>query len=160
MLFLDEAYSLAPPGQPNDFGHEAIVTLMKLMEDHRDEIVVIVAGYSSEMARFLASNPGLGSRFSRTLEFVDYSSEELTRIVELQAAHHEYRLAASTRDALVTYFGSLPRNAGFGNGRLARQLFQTLTERQAARLADLDPDQTGTDVLQLVEPADIPPHSI
>ncbi|MBT0773622.1 right-handed parallel beta-helix repeat-containing protein [Kineosporia sp. J2-2] len=161
VLFLDEAYSLAPPGQSNDFGQEAIVTLMKLMEDYRDEIVVIVAGYSNEMSRFLSSNPGLKSRFSRTLEFVDYSSEELTRIVGMQADHHEYELTPKTRASLVEYFDSLPRNTGFGNGRVARQLFQTMTERQAARLADMDLDDTTTnEVLQRIEPADIPPHSV
>jgi hypothetical protein len=160
VLFLDEAYSLSPPGQSNDFGQEAIVTLMKLMEDHRDEIVVIVAGYGNEMARFLNSNPGLASRFSRTLEFVDYSSEELVEIVDLQAEHHEYELTPATRGALVTYFDSQARNVGFGNGRVARQLFQSMTERQAARLADLDLDASTNEVLQRIEPADIPPHSI
>jgi len=156
VLFLDEAYSLSPPGQPNDFGQEAIVTLMKLMEDYRDEIVVIVAGYSKEMARFLGSNPGLGSRFSRTLEFADYSADELTRIVGMQAEIHQYEIAAPTRTALVSYFESLPRGAGFGNGRVARQLFQTMTERQAARLAEVDLEIGQTDLLQLIEPADIP----
>ncbi|GAB3240001.1 right-handed parallel beta-helix repeat-containing protein [Kineosporia babensis] len=160
VLFLDEAYSLSPPGQSNDFGQEAIVTLMKLMEDHRDEIVVIVAGYSNEMANFLNSNPGLGSRFSRTLEFVDYSSEELVKIVELQAEHHQYEITPDTRSALVGYFDAHPRNAGFGNGRVSRQLFQLMTERQAARLGDLDLAVASSQDLQRIEPADIPPHSI
>ncbi|WP_285623104.1 right-handed parallel beta-helix repeat-containing protein [Kineosporia sp. NBRC 101677] len=160
VLFLDEAYSLSPPGQSNDFGQEAIVTLMKLMEDHRDEIVVIVAGYSNEMASFLNSNPGLGSRFSRTLQFVDYSSEELVEIVELQARHHQYEITPATRAALVTYFDAHPRNTGFGNGRVSRQLFQLMTERQAARLADLDLAVASAEELQRIEPADLPPHSI
>ncbi|GAA3620535.1 right-handed parallel beta-helix repeat-containing protein [Kineosporia mesophila] len=160
VLFLDEAYSLSPPGQPNDFGQEAIVTLMKLMEDYRDEIVVIVAGYSGEMHHFLSSNPGLKSRFSRTLEFVDYTSEELTRIVEMQAAHHEYVITASTRTALVEYFDAIGRTAGFGNGRVSRQLFQSMTERQASRLADTDLSESSNELLQRIDPADIPPHSI
>ncbi|GLY33778.1 right-handed parallel beta-helix repeat-containing protein [Kineosporia sp. NBRC 101731] len=160
VLFLDEAYSLSPPGQSNDFGQEAIVTLMKLMEDYRDEIVVIVAGYSGEMHHFLSSNPGLKSRFSRTLEFVDYTSEELTRIVEMQAAHHEYDITEKTRASLVEYFDAMGRNVGFGNGRVARQLFQTMTERQAARLADTDLSESSNELLQRIDPADIPPHSI
>jgi nitrous oxidase accessory protein NosD len=154
VLFLDEAYALSPPGQQNDFGQEAIVTLMKLMEDHRDEVVVIVAGYSNEMARFLGSNPGLGSRFSRTLNFVDYSSEELTQIVETQSRMHEYELSPAARIALLSYFDTLPRATGFGNGRLARQLFQDMTERQAQRLADL-PDSSNDD-LSRIEPEDLP----
>lgn len=154
VLFLDEAYALAPPGQPNDFGQETIVTLMKLMEDHRDEVVVIVAGYSAEMERFLGSNPGLGSRFSRAITFDDYSSEELARIVESQGRRHEYELSAVARVALVEYFDALPRGAGFGNGRLARQLFQDMTETQAQRLADL-PD-SSTEDLSRIEVADVP----
>jgi Right handed beta helix region/ATPase family associated with various cellular activities (AAA)/AAA lid domain len=154
VLFLDEAYALSPPGQPNDFGQEAIVTLMKLMEDHREGVVVIVAGYSAEMARFISSNPGLASRFSRTLEFVDYTSEELTRIVEMQSRQHEYELAPRTRLALTSYFDALPRAAGFGNGRVARQLFQEMTERQAQRLADLP--LSSTQDLQQIEPEDLP----
>ncbi|MEJ3749721.1 right-handed parallel beta-helix repeat-containing protein, partial [Actinomycetes bacterium KLBMP 9797] len=98
VLFIDEAYALSPVDSGRDFGREAIDTLVKLMEDHRDEVVVIVAGYTGEMARFIAANPGLESRFGRTIEFPDYGAEELVRITELLAGQHDYTLAESTRD--------------------------------------------------------------
>jgi hypothetical protein len=137
VLFIDEAYSLAPVGGGNDFGQEAVATLVKLMEDHRDEVVVIVAGYPGDMHRFIDSNPGLASRFTRTLMFDDYSPEQLADIVERQVAEHRYELGPGTREAIVRHFDSLSREAGFGNGRSARQLFQTLTERHAQRTAAL-----------------------
>lgn len=137
VLFIDEAYSLAPVGGGNDFGAEAVATLMKLMEDHRDDVVVIVAGYPADMSRFIGSNPGLSSRFTRTLLFEDYSASELVAIVEYQAREHQYDLTAAARDELTRFFEQLPREEGFGNGRSARQVFQQLTERQAHRLAEL-----------------------
>ncbi|WP_221324784.1 right-handed parallel beta-helix repeat-containing protein [Actinoplanes sp. L3-i22] len=148
VLFIDEAYSLVPPGHTNDFGQEAIATLVKLMEDHRDDVVVIVAGYTEEMSRFIASNPGLASRFSRTLTFEDYSADELTGIVESQCAHHEYQLADDARELLQAYFVGQDRDKGFGNGRAARQIFQRMTEHQAQRVADLSEPSTD-DLLRL-----------
>jgi nitrous oxidase accessory protein NosD len=154
VLFIDEAYALVPHGQSNDFGQEALSTLVKLMEDHRDEVVVIVAGYPSDMSRFVAANPGLASRFTRTLTFDDYLAEELVRIVEYQAAEHEYALREDTRETLLHYFESLARGEGFGNGRTARQVFQTLTERQAQRVTDID--APSTEDLVTVLPQDVP----
>ncbi|EFC86433.1 AAA family ATPase, partial [Parafrankia sp. EUN1f] len=154
VLFIDEAYSLVPHGLGNDFGQEAIATLVKLMEDHRDRVVVIVAGYPAEMGRFVASNPGLASRFSRTLTFEDYSSTELTGIVASQCRQHEYQLPEPTVAALDAYFEVLPRNRGFGNGRLARQVFQRMTENQAQRVAELATPTTD-DLLRL-DPMDLP----
>jgi SpoVK/Ycf46/Vps4 family AAA+-type ATPase len=139
VLFIDEAYTLSAPtgGGGPDFGREAIDTLVKLMEDHRDEVAVIVAGYSHEMTKFLATNPGLASRFSRTIEFADYSAGELVTIVEGLSQTHDYRLEFETRDALGVYFGRLPRDAAFGNGRSARKVFEEMVGRQAYRLAEV-----------------------
>ncbi|MCO6004197.1 right-handed parallel beta-helix repeat-containing protein [Actinoallomurus purpureus] len=154
VLFIDEAYSLVPYGQSNDFGQEAISTLVKLMEDHRDEVVVIVAGYPGEMDRFVGSNPGLASRFSRILTFDDYAAEELVRIVEQHAGQHDYQLAGDTRERLQEYFDDFPRGERFGNGRTARQVFQRMTERQAERVAEM-PEATTSDLTE-VRPEDLP----
>ncbi|MFI7608285.1 right-handed parallel beta-helix repeat-containing protein [Micromonospora sp. NPDC049366] len=155
VLFIDEAYSLVPAGhQSGDFGQEAIVTLVKLMEDHRDEVVVIAAGYPSDMARFVGSNPGLASRFTRTLTFADYDDAELVQIVGRQANAHQYRLADETVAALLRFFSTLDREVPFGNGRTARQVFQDMTERHAQRVAEV-PDPTE-EHLTLLTPADLP----
>ncbi|MTE21992.1 AAA family ATPase [Streptomyces sp. TRM43335] len=154
VLFIDEAYALSPEDSGRDFGREAIDTLVKLMEDHRDEVVVIVAGYTAEMKRFLDVNPGVASRFSRTITFDDYTPEELLRIVGQQAEEHEYQLAEGTAEALVGYFAGLPKGPSFGNGRTARQTFEAMVERHAGRVAQLDdPD---TDDLTLLHPEDLP----
>ncbi|MFC8716680.1 right-handed parallel beta-helix repeat-containing protein [Kitasatospora sp. NPDC057198] len=154
VLFIDEAYALAPEDGGRDFGREAIDTLVKLMEDHRDEVVVIVAGYTAEMERFLAANPGLSSRFSRTVTFPDYTADELLDIARAQAAEHEYRLSEATESALLGHFTAIDRSTGFGNGRTARQVFETMVERHASRVAHL-PSPTTED-LQLLVPADLP----
>ncbi|GAA2680059.1 right-handed parallel beta-helix repeat-containing protein [Streptomyces lunalinharesii] len=154
VLFIDEAYSLVPPGIGNDFGQEAIATLVKLMEDHRDAVVVIVAGYSEEMETFIDSNPGLASRFTRTLLFENYETPELVSIVERQATHHRYELTESAREALHQLFDATPRDRRFGNGRTARQTFQTMTERQAYRVAELD--APGDADLVLLKAEDLP----
>ncbi|WP_406175077.1 right-handed parallel beta-helix repeat-containing protein [Streptomyces sp. NBC_00996] len=157
VLFIDEAYALVPYGQSTDFGHEAIATLVKLMEDHRDEVVVIAAGYPTDMQRFIVSNPGLASRFTRTLTFDDYSSGQLVDIVRYQAARHQYQLPDETRAALVEYFDGIERTEHFGNGRTARQVFQRMTEQHAQRVAELL--NPGTDDLTIVLPQDLPPKA-
>ncbi|MEU8359886.1 AAA family ATPase [Nonomuraea sp. NPDC048882] len=148
VLFIDEAYSLVPAGGGTDFGLEAVATLVKLMEDHRDDVVVIAAGYPEDMTRFVASNPGLSSRFTRTLLFEDYDPAELVSIVEHQAREHRYELTSAASAALATLFAEMPRDAGFGNGRYARQVFQEMTERQAQRVADLA-DPAPADLIAL-----------
>ncbi|MEV5886841.1 right-handed parallel beta-helix repeat-containing protein [Streptomyces sp. NPDC052020] len=154
VLFIDEAYALSPEDAGRDFGKEAIDTLVKLMEDHRDAVVVIVAGYTAEMERFLSVNPGVASRFSRTITFGDYGPEELLRIVEQQAVEHEYRLASGAAEALLRYFAALPKGPAFGNGRTARQTFEAMVERHASRVAQLaDP---STDDLTLLYAEDLP----
>ncbi|GAA2814080.1 right-handed parallel beta-helix repeat-containing protein [Streptomyces showdoensis] len=154
VLFVDEAYALSPEDSGRDFGREAIDTLVKLMEDHRDAVVVIVAGYTAEMERFLTVNPGVASRFSRTITFSDYVPEELLRIVEQQAEDHEYRLAEGAGEALVKYFAELPKGPAFGNGRTARQTFESMVERHAGRVAALA--EASTDDLTLLYPEDLP----
>jgi nitrous oxidase accessory protein NosD/Holliday junction resolvasome RuvABC ATP-dependent DNA helicase subunit len=156
VLFIDEAYSLVPQNGGNDFAQEAIATLVKLMEDHRDDVVVIAAGYPDEMGRFIGANPGLASRFTRTLEFDDYVAEELVSIVEHQAAGHRYEMTGAARTALTGIFDTMPRGAGFGNGRLARQVFQEMTERQAQRVAELT-DVSAAELVVL-DLADLPQH--
>jgi parallel beta-helix repeat protein len=154
VLFIDEAYALAPEDAGRDFGREAIDTLVKLMEDHRDAVVVIVAGYTAEMERFLASNPGVASRFSRTITFGDYTAEELLRIVESQAVEHEYRLDEDTGEALLKYFTAIPKGPAFGNGRAARQVFEAMVEQHAVRLAHVV--EPTHEELQLLYPEDLP----
>ncbi|MFD9391373.1 right-handed parallel beta-helix repeat-containing protein [Streptomyces sp. NPDC060000] len=154
VLFIDEAYALSPEDAGRDFGKEAIDTLVKLMEDHRDSVVVIVAGYTAEMERFLSVNPGVASRFSRTITFGDYGPDELLRIVEQQAEEHEYRLGPGTADALLKYFTELPKGPAFGNGRTARQTFEAMVERHASRVAQVA--EPSTDELTLVYAEDLP----
>jgi SpoVK/Ycf46/Vps4 family AAA+-type ATPase len=158
VLFIDEAYTLSASatGGP-DFGREAIDTLVKLMEDHRDEVVVIVAGYTHEMRKFLASNPGLASRFSRTIEFADYTPADLVTIVEGQCRAHDYKLEFETRAALVGYFEKMPRDDAFGNGRSARKVFEEMVGRQAYRLAEVA-DISPVEMIRLL-PADLAPPS-
>ncbi|WP_432990123.1 right-handed parallel beta-helix repeat-containing protein [Dactylosporangium sp. CA-233914] len=135
VLFIDEAYTLAPDGGGGDFGREAIDTLVKLMEDHREEVVVVVAGYSPSMRTFLAANPGLESRFTRTITFDSYSDEELATIVERLCRTHHYALEYETRQALVKHFSGMARTETFGNARVARQVFEDMLGRQAYRLS-------------------------
>lgn len=154
VLFIDEAYALSPEDSGRDFGKEAIDTLVKLMEDHRDAVVVIVAGYTAEMERFLSVNPGVASRFSRTITFSDYNAEELLRIVEQQAEEHEYRLAEGASEGLTKYFTAIPKGAAFGNGRTARQTFEAMVERHASRVAQVE--EPSTDDLTLLYADDLP----
>ena len=139
VLFVDEAYSLSPGerGSGPDFGREAIDTLVKLMEDHRDDIVVIAAGYSTEMRTFLQSNPGLASRFSRTIEFENYSDQELVTIVQTMCTAHDYQLGDGVTEALRTHFSKMNKDEAFGNGRAARKTFEEMIDRQATRLAEM-----------------------
>lgn len=137
VLLIDEAYALARGGD-RDFGQEATDTLVKLIEDHRDDVVVIAAGYPAEMATFVDSNPGLRSRFPKTIHFPDYSAEELLAIFELMCRKHAYTVTTEARDAARAWFEQQPRDKGFGNARLSRNLFEAAMARQASRIVELE----------------------
>ncbi|SCL73064.1 right-handed parallel beta-helix repeat-containing protein [Micromonospora peucetia] len=155
VLFIDEAYALARTfGTNSDFGLEAIDTLVKLMEDHRDETVVIVAGYPDEMVRFLDTNPGLASRFTKSIEFVDYAPDELLAIISALAGQHGYDLTGPAVDALLDRLAQAVHNPVFGNGRGARKLFNAMIECQAERLADVP--APSAEQLRTLLPEDIP----
>jgi Holliday junction resolvasome RuvABC ATP-dependent DNA helicase subunit len=138
VLFIDEAYTLSrSSGASADFGREAIDTLVKLMEDHRDEIAVIVAGYTGEMLEFLDANAGLASRFAKTLEFENYSPDELVLIVNRIARNDDYLLGYGLDDALREWFGRIERDQNFGNAREARRLLEGMRKAQSGRLRSL-----------------------
>jgi hypothetical protein len=133
VLLIDEAYALARGGE-QDFGREAIDTLVKLMEDHRDDLVVIACGYPEEMAEFIAANPGLRSRFPKTIHFPDYTDAELVAILERMCAENHYRLTPGARRRALACFAAQPRTKGFGNGRVARNLFEAAVANHASRV--------------------------
>jgi SpoVK/Ycf46/Vps4 family AAA+-type ATPase len=135
VLFIDEAYALTTRG-PQDYGQEAVETLLKAMEDHRDDLVVIVAGYVDLMNDFVQSNPGLQSRFNRFMYFADYTIDEMMGIFDLRANKAGYHLSEDARDTLKEILMEESENAiGFGNARGVRNLFEQAISRQANRLA-------------------------
>jgi stage V sporulation protein K len=141
VLFIDEAYALAPEDGRMDFGPEAIEVLLKRMEDHRHRLVVIVAGYPRLMEAFLLSNPGLRSRFAREITFPDYSVDELQTIFHQMLAQHEYTLEPGADQMLRRILAGLHAGEDSGNARFARTLFEQALNRQALRLS-LDEEQS------------------
>jgi stage V sporulation protein K len=155
ILFIDEAYSLTQDSE-SDYGKEAIETLLKRMEDHRDDLAVIVAGYSEKMEQFLSSNPGLRSRFNRFWLFADYSPSELVTIFESLCQKSEMHASDSAKQKVLDLFirAYESRDTAFGNARLARNIFESAISNQANRIVPLD--DTSTAMLETIEAADIP----
>ncbi|MEU6642089.1 right-handed parallel beta-helix repeat-containing protein [Saccharomonospora sp. NPDC046836] len=150
VLFIDEAYTLArTSGSGADFGQEAIDTLVKLMEDHRDDIAVIVAGYTDEMAKFLDVNPGLASRFARTMEFENYTPEQLVKISDRIANNDDYELADDVELGLLEWFAQMKKDESFGNAREARKLLERMRKSQSTRLRSLGRRPTRDDLRNL-----------
>ncbi|HEX2845991.1 MAG TPA: AAA family ATPase [Chitinophagaceae bacterium] len=156
VLFIDEAYSLTDNGE-NDFGGEAIETLLKMMEDHRGKFAVIAAGYPDNMNEFVRSNPGLQSRFDATYSLPDYSYEELYTIAEKQLALHELLLKPEAAASLSDYLNRACENRDkfFGNARFVRQTVEAIVNRQYLRMAALTKEQRTPELLQYVTLADI-----
>ena len=138
ILFIDEAYQLNQ-GENDQYGAEAVATLLKRMEDARGSMVVIIAGYKAEMKRFMEINSGLESRFNRTVEFPDYSAKELAEVYRSMAKKAKYKLSADTENWLLPYISMLTekRDKNFGNARWARNLFEKSVERQSLRVTEL-----------------------
>ena len=138
VLFIDEAYSLVPEGgSGQDYGQEAIATILKRMEDYRDRLVVIIAGYKDEMQRFIDSNPGLQSRFNRYIDFPDYTGAQLADIFKMYMKKNQYTLAADAEDYLREQFeyAVAHKDRNFGNARFARNVFEKSIQQQANRLS-------------------------
>jgi hypothetical protein len=153
VLFIDEAYSLV--GTDNDFGPEVIATLLKGMEDLRGELAVIVAGYTREMEVFIESNPGLRSRFQRTVGFPDYNDAELLQIFDLLASEHGIETGAEVHQRLAELLGHVPPKSRIGNGRLVRNIFEQMYGRMAVRV---NADGVIEDhELSAFHPDDVPP---
>lgn len=159
VLFIDEAYALAG----DQFAQEAVNTLVKEMEDHREDLVLIVAGYPDPMVEFIAQNPGLASRFTTTIEFDDYTDDELMAILESIAGASDYELTEDAARRLRQIFEATPRTPAFGNGRFSRNLFEAAVGRHAWRLKDaVEPTRdelrllTAEDFAEPVDPVEEP----
>lgn len=155
ILFIDEAYSLSS-GDGEDFGREAIETLLKMMEDHRHDLVVVVAGYTTKMDEFLSSNPGLRSRFNKFIYFEDYTVEQLTQIFQSFCKKADYKLTTAAEERLKSVFSLLmvSRDETFGNARAARNLFEATISKQANRIVSLP--EINEEVLSTIDAPDIP----
>lgn len=149
VLFIDEAYALAE----DQYGREAVDTLVKDMEDHRDDLVVIVAGYPGPMARFVSTNPGLESRFARTITFEDYSADELRQIFESMARGADFEPQPATLERFGRLVADQVRGEGFGNGRWARNVLDSAIARHAWRLRDVE--RPTLDQLRTLVPEDL-----
>lgn len=155
VLFIDEAYALVPEGRSDMYGQEAVNTLLKMMEDHREDLVVIAAGYKGEMARFINSNPGLKSRFARSIHFEDYSVTELVEIFKAICRRDDYSLSKQTIEVLAVLMNQFEGQVGdLGNGRFVRNVFDRCVALQCNRLATFK--NPSKEDLKIFLPTDIP----
>lgn len=144
VLFIDEAYSITENDHSDSYGRECLTELTKALEDYRDDLVVIVAGYTEPMKKFFESNPGLKSRFNTFIEFDDYSAQELERILELMCQNNDYFLSTSAKEKISIYLDNLTKakQENFANGRLVRNLYDNLVMNQARRVIHIsNPDR-------------------
>ncbi len=150
ILFIDEAYTLSGNERGDQYGQEAIDTLLKLMEDHRNDLIVIVAGYTEPMERFIESNPGLQSRFNKYLHFEDYSPNDLTSIFTRLAKQHDYEVTSTAQSKVTSVFQQAYQNRTrtFGNARLSRNLFEKAISNHAMRIGNL-PDVGEGDLITI-----------
>ena len=154
VLFIDEAYSLV--SNNDDFGNEAISTLLKRMEDDRDKFIVILAGYNNEMQKFIDSNPGLKSRFTRIFDFEDYSADELFEIFRKMVSDNDYILSKEAAENIEKKINEavLNKDKNFGNARLIRNIFEKTLQNQASRLSK--ENNLDNLSLQIIKVEDIP----
>jgi probable Rubsico expression protein CbbX len=163
VLFIDEAYYLYRPENERDYGQEAIEILLQVMENQRDDLVVILAGYKDRMDVFFKSNPGFSSRIAHHIDFPDYSEGELLAIAQLMVGRMHYRMDAAAEDALKEYIARRIRRPRFANARSIRNALDRARLRQASRLFDRalkDASATGADALQTLAAEDIRASSV
>ena len=156
VLFIDEAYSLVQ-GENDSYGKECIATILKAMEDNRDQLVVIVAGYDELMHKFIESNPGLQSRFNKYIHFPDYTGEEMEKIFMIQCKSNGYAIEEAGRKLLREVFDRMyeVRDENFGNGRTVRNIFEKIINCQATRLADAKAEGLTDEELMKITLADV-----
>jgi SpoVK/Ycf46/Vps4 family AAA+-type ATPase len=155
ILFIDEAYSLTANRGEGDFGQEAVDTLLKGMEDHREDLIVIVAGYPALMQEFLDSNPGLRSRFNKFIEFEDYTAQQEVEILESMAAKQEYVLTAEAKEKALGFFEKRieAQLVSYANARDARNYFEKAIANQAGRIVSLE--NLDDETLKRIEAQDL-----
>jgi len=155
VLFIDEAYYLYRPEHERDYGQEAIEILLQVMENRRNDLVVILAGYADRMERFFGSNPGMRSRIAHHVDFPDYDAGELMRIAELMLAAQNYRFSPEAKDAFVQYIAARMRQPHFANARSVRNALDRARLRQAVRLFEQRPEAVTADDLMTIGPQEI-----